>query len=295
MKKKDKLYHMKTLLFLPLVVFAVNTSIAASDSAADRPVRVAVIDTGFGPWKDHFIPLCKEGHADTTTGGAILTKEPPHDPHGHGTHISTLIHQAFSGAIVSDKNDKRSFNDKISAMKAAKGYCQIIIRYYAPGQDEVRAGQAFTEAVRYAAAIKADFVNISGGGGVDIERERVLVKHMIERGVKVIAAAGNSGNDLSKAPFYPAMDDPEVTVVGATNDFGSKEKISTSNYGAQVDVWEAGELLLSVVPDVSGDGQPIWRKLTGTSQATAIVTGKKIKEFISKRGKDAGSRSSGKH
>jgi subtilisin family serine protease len=74
-----------------------------------------------------------------------------------------------------------------------------------------------------------------------------------------VTAAGNDGVDLKEDPRYPASYDyPNIWVVGAL-DKHSGQRHEISNYGYRVRFWE---------------------KADATSYATAIKTGKVIKEMF---------------
>lgn len=108
---------------------------------------------------------------------------------------------------------------------------------------------------------KIDIINISAGGiGKEVE-EDALVGGLIAKGIKVIAAAGNEHLDLDKdCKMFPACYKGVISVGNLDHD-GKKQ--ASSNYGKIVSVWEYGT-------DVCHAGIC----MTGTSQATAIHTGK---------------------
>lgn len=252
---------------------------APAVSEPSKQIRVAVIDTGFGPWKGHFIPLCPTGHADFSGSQAVLMNEPPIDEHGHGTHISTLIHQAFSNAIISNVSDKRNLAEKIEAMKDKSGYCQIIIRFYKNKGSVITDNMA--RAIEYTATLGVSYVNISGGGVAENERETAAIKALLDKGVKVITAAGNNGTDLREQKYFPALSDPRTIRVGAIDEKG--KRVNSSNFGQDITQWEIGYQLKSAVP--IADGIVVWAEFTGTSQATAVVTGKMLREELTNKGK----------
>lgn len=212
----------------------------ATCSVNARTKTVAVIDTGL---KQELIDggrkngICKFGHRDFTGEGL-------NDVHGHGTNISGLIQRGANGS----------------------NYCQVILKYYKPEHDMSGKIQAerFVKAIRYAISIKVDYINISGGGRAPIEEERVLINEALEKGIKIIAAAGNEHSDIDTHPYYPAFYNKEIYVVGNGTD--RWHHALTSNYGDRVNVWRDGDHQFA-----NGIIQ------TGTSQATAIYTGELIK------------------
>lgn len=228
---------MKVIMYLLLILLS-NIGQAA------EPVKVAVIDTGLSlvdlRFKDR---LCKSGHRDFTGTGI-------NDVNGHGTHITGLI---------------------ISHAQNAN-YCLLILKYYADGAAGIINTQRFVMALKHAAAEGAKIINLSVSG-VEVSKDE---KEFIRANSKIlfIVSAGNDGKDLTKNPTYPAAYGfSNILVVGALKHDGNK--LESSNWGALVDKYELGENLLSTVPyalNMTGLGY-----LSGTSQATAVVTGKFLK------------------
>lgn len=220
-------------------------------------IRVAVIDTGIDKAfldKDF---LCKSGHKDFT-GTSII------DSSGHGTNISGLIDQNVKELFIENGNNVASILSK----KAE--YCQIILKFYDPSFHENI--EPTIEAFKYAIQLKVDFINYSAGGNSFSMEEKKLIKKALDMGITVIVAAGNDGLDLSTHSYYPANHDSRLVVVG--NMKNSKERNVTSNYGPNVKVWEIGTSRLSF--GLNGGIS----KMTGTSQATAIRTGKMVRRSL---------------
>ena len=88
-----------------------------------------------------------------------------------------------------------------------------------------------------------------------------------QRGVLVVAAAGNEGLNSDFFHFYPAdYELPNILSVTATDRNG--QLLSVSNFGkATVDLAAPGKNIYSTLPN----GEHGY--MTGTSQATAFVTG----------------------
>lgn len=234
-------------LFVSLITFLY----ANMAFGACKPTVVAVLDTGFGfEGRGHEAKLCKFGHKDFSIdkrySAQYGTKDKiPLDIHGHGTNIV---------GVISD-------NTKITS------YCFVIVKYYSDMQSSQQNLAASTKAIQYANSIGADFINYSGGGPVLDEQEQRAVKTFLSRGGKFVAAAGNEKEDLDSPEngYYPAMDDIRVISVGNNNFYGVRSY--TSNYGKRITRWEKGE-------NVTGYGIT----MTGTSQATAVATGKILSE-----------------
>lgn len=219
-----------------MFVFTVFLSIFASLPAlsGQKPIKVAVLDTGFDMSYRFFANLCPGEHKDFTGTGL-------NDTYDHGTNVT--------GVIVGH------------AGKSTE-YCIVIIKVY-----DNKSEQKYTEGLRYAYTIGADIINISGGGPDQIIFEKLIINKILDKGITVIAAAGNERKDLDQScNYYPACYDHRIIVVGADAYYSNKGRI--------VDIIESGERML-------GFG----RLMRGTSQATAVVTGKMIKLLVSRRNK----------
>ena len=217
-----------------------------------RQVKIAVIDTGFGYNK---LPkdanLCYWGHKDFTKKGLRYIGEDsfiPVDTVGHGTNIV---------GIIEDYANKFNVN-----------YCIVILKFYSKDQTNHQNLRASISAINFANdQIGADIINYSGGGPDSDPEEQMAVTRFLNRGGKFIAAAGNDGKKIGSGDedYYPAMYDKRIVVVGSTDKYGIPSK--WSNHGNFVNRWEIGE-------NVEAYGIT----LSGTSQATAIATGKILAE-----------------
>lgn len=242
-------------------------------ASAGRPVIVAVIDTGISDSLKNSDMLCKYGHRDFT--GTSLS-----DNIGHGTHISGLIDQYAKDALLSES---LSYRD-LAATKS--NYCQVILKFIDPFQSNSSTGENMIKAIRWAIDLNVDVINISAGGQIPLAEEEIIVKTALNRGIKVVAAAGNDSCELggnyfnlvnglikkTTCNYFPAMYDPRIYVVGNLNSDGTRA--TSSNYGNYVNSWENGMNRRSI-----GSTGSILTD-SGTSQATAIKTGKIIRSLI---------------
>lgn len=225
---------------LPLLFLLCST-------VAEAKMTVAVIDTGLDK---SVVDLYSEPNDSWYEKGICKYGHKSfanslYDDNGHGTNISGLIHKYAEGA----------------------DYCQVIITYYEPHSDY--NAENMIKAIEHAVNIKVDVINISGGGIEGIPEEKAAIKRALDAGIVVITAAGNEGKSYDEQGYYPALYYPEIIVVGSKNRAG--DRLPSSNYSnkKEIDYYENG------FEEVGVYGRP----LTGTSQATAIRTGKEIRRI----------------
>lgn len=179
---------------------------------------------------------------------------------GHGTHVA--------GIIAAERGNNEGVDGiapevRIMAIRAV------------PDGDE--RDKDVANAIRYAADNGADIINMSFGKAFSPRKRAVdeAVKYADERGVLIIHAAGNNGEDLAVAPSYPNpvyLDGGRAAnwiEVGASSWKGADSLAAPfSNYGRdQVDVFAPGVDILSTEPD----GE--YGRNSGTSMAAPVVSG----------------------
>lgn len=244
-----------------MIILAISLYLASliSVPAAAEPLKVAVIDTGFGMKSSKGVigdtsKLCKDGHKDFSGENKfheINGIKLPLDVNGHGTNIA---------GIISEQAPEADF-------------CIIVIKFYSEKNSGSENLEASINSLKYFNEIKGDILNYSAGGPEFSQLECNEVEKLLNRGSKFFSAAGNNNKLLEKGKkdrdYYPAMYDDRIIVVGHHKHLGNGFiKAPTSNYGPLVTVWELGS-------EISGNGL----KMTGTSQATAIVTAKYLSQL----------------
>lgn len=219
---------------------------------SSKTIKVAVIDTGFdfkSNWSkaDFTLPkICNEGHQDFSSYGL-------QDVHGHGTHIAGLV-----GEEISDID-----------------YCIIALKFYHDHNtlySEMNSRHAFLKAVE----LKVDVINYSGGGNDYDASECQIVKYALDQGIHIVAAAGNEKSDINKQPYYPAMCDERVVVVQNVDMKG--KRVPSSNYSLN----RRGERHLyseNGLKRISLSLNNTLTRMTGSSQSTAIMTGKVVRKL----------------
>jgi subtilisin family serine protease len=256
-KRKLILLLMKAYLALAMLLSISCTHRAEAKKCGKPPIRIVVVDTGFG-YMDHGhdAKLCNYGHKDFSmekqaTRNYATKDAIPLDTHGHGTNIVGVIDGYLKQTHVN--------------------YCFVIVKYYSERQTGSQNLLATIRAFNYASNIHAEFINYSGGGPEQNPFERAAIKRFLDHGGKMIAAAGNEGEDLDQPEnaYYPALYDKRIIVVGNLGKNGVR--YNSSNYGSAVTRWEVGQDVKAY--DIT---------MTGTSQATAVATGKIASESDNK-------------
>lgn len=219
-----------------------------------RKIIVAVVDTGI----DATHPDLKANlwNSKGTYGWNFVTnKANPVDEHGHGTHIAGII-----GAALDLKNGVSGVAHRVSIMAT---------KYYSDTNPGSLNLKNTVKAINYAVEHGARIINYSGGGPEFSEDEYLALVRAQDRGILVVAAAGNEHADVDQQVnyYYPgAYRLPNILVVGASDI--RNNPLATSNWGkTRVDVMAPGENIYSTLPG----GR--YGYMSGTSQATAFVSG----------------------
>jgi thermitase len=203
-----------------------------------KDVVVAVIDTGV----DSRHPFLQ---GNLVGEGLDFTGKSPRDHHGHGTHIAGIIKSVFPEVKI------------------------LSLKYYDPkasGSEQVRAT---IRALKKAISLKVDIINYSAGGPQASKEEEIVLKEAQKKGILVVAAAGNKSADIDEPrnAFYPASYRlPNIITVGSYDE--NLSVVPSANFGKKsVEIAAPGHRIRSAIPSRSS------AYMTGTSQATAFVTG----------------------
>ena len=213
-----------------------------------KVLRIVILDTGFTRTVTSKIKLCKSGAKDFTGSGI-------HDNTGHGSHIANII------------------ADRLQDVE----YCAIIVKWFNPNLTPLERQETTLDAFKYIDTLKdIALVNYSAGGQGSSVEERDVLQALGTKGIKLVVSAGNERHNLDKdCNFFPACYNVSgMAVIG--NGVSMKKRNKTSNYGNKVTQWEDGTDVLANA-GIYGNV-----KMTGTSQAAAIVSAKYIKELSNK-------------
>jgi thermitase len=175
------------------------------------------------------------------------------DRHGHGTHIAGIV-----GA---------EGGNGIGISGVAPQVSLMVLKYYDPYAKANDNLKNTIRAIRYAIQKKVNIINYSGGGIEYSSEEHDAVKAAREAGILFVAAAGNERSNSDTSKYFPA-DYALDNIISVTAINPDAQVLSTSNYGEEtVHIAAPGEGIFSTLP--SGK----YGLMTGTSQATAFVTG----------------------
>ena len=191
----------------------------------------------------------------------------PMDDVGHGTHIA--------GIIAAEKNNGLGISGVSNKLKVLP----IKVMYQRQDRSRDIDGSSFTDKVAkgilYAVTRGVDVINLSLGwpSSLDHQHIRKAVQEAIDKGIIVVAAAGNNKNSRPIAPCsYPG-----VLCVGAYR--ADKKLASFSNFGAHVDMVAPGDQILSLFPFSAHNRDqpnifnfPGYEIKSGTSQAAPYVS-----------------------
>ncbi len=226
--------------------------------AKSNKVKIAVIDSGITQEHPDLKPINGFDFGDTDKPKESWQK----DGSGHGTHVAGIC---------------AAKNNEVGILGFAPGSELNVLRVFPNASNSKLIG-----ALDWCIDNKIDVVNMSLGGknGSDLVRQRI--QSCRENGVLLVAAAGNSGNNV----LYPAAFS-EVVAVSAIGRFDSfpdnsshhahigGQPIQSGDYfspgftcrGEEIDVCAPGVAITSSVP---AKGYAAW---DGTSMACPHVSG----------------------
>jgi subtilisin family serine protease len=212
---------------------------------------IAVIDSGVDFLHPDIKNKVKSGGRDFVNNDFDAT-----DDHGHGTFVA--------GIAAADTNNNEgvagvAWNCKILPVKVI---------------DKEGSGEYswLVDAIIWAADNGANVISLSLGGEEPADSLRDALKYAHDKGVVIVAAAGNDNATV----LYPAAYDEFCLAVAATD--YNDSRTSWSNFGPEVDVAAPGERIVGPVPTwfwpSQGEKEAIpYAFGQGTSAATPHVAG----------------------
>lgn len=229
---------------------------AAWDETKGANVTVAVIDTGITP-----VPDLK--NTEFVSGYDFVNdRVDADDDNGHGTHVAGTIAQSTNNSygVAGIAYEAKLMPLKVLSSVGGGTVADI------------------AEAIRFAADNGADVINLSLGGLGDTHVMKEAIDYAHQKGVVIVAAAGNSNTNSAAFPARYA----NVIAVSALDSTGTKAPYS--NFGAGVDISAPGGstnpdnptggiLQETINPDNPDGGETQFIALQGTSMAAPHVAG----------------------
>lgn len=217
----------------------IEAPVAWNTSVGSSSVVVAVIDSGV-----------TASHPDLS--GKVLpgydffnNDNDATDDNGHGTAVAGLIGAATNNGIG----------------MAGVSWNSMILPVKALGADGSGSYSAISNAITWAADRGARIINLSLGGTSSSITLQNAINYAWSRDCVIIAAAGNSGNNI---PQYPAAC-ANVVAVSATD--SNDARTSWSNFGTYVDIAAPGANILTL------QGANSYSNWNGTSFSSPITAG----------------------
>ncbi|UTR10296.1 S8 family peptidase [Evansella sp. LMS18] len=220
---------------IPWGINRVQAPTVHSWGARGNGVRVAVLDTGIASHEDLRI----------SGGASFITSEPSYnDLNGHGTHVA--------GTIAARDNTY-----------GVLGVAPDVNLYAVKVLDRNGSGSlsGIARGIEWAIANNMDIVNMSLGGSTGSTALRQAADNAYNRGILLVAAAGNTG---SAGISFPARYN-SVMAVGATD--SNNNRASFSTFGNELEIMAPGVSVLSTYPTNR------YVSLNGTSMASPHVAG----------------------
>ncbi|MEM7126650.1 MAG: S8 family peptidase [Chloroflexota bacterium] len=203
-------------------------------------VVIAVLDTGINSSHPEFTGQIVPGY------NFVSGNYDTNDDNGHGTHVAGII-----GA-------------RMDNYQGGAGVCPRCKIMPVKVLDEFNIGlwSVIVQGIVFATDEGAQIINLSLGSGEQSVAVQRAVEYAQERGVLLVAAAGNS---RSQDYFYPAAYSGVLSVAATDN---NDREWGLSNRGNFIDIAAPGYLIYS-----TSRGDSPYHYMTGTSMATPFVTG----------------------
>ena len=218
----------------------------AWDETKGGGMTIAVIDTGVSKVPDLKLTKFVQGY------DFVNDKDDASDHNGHGTHVAGTIAQSTNNGYGVAGIAYQASIMPLKVLSSSGGGTIADI----------------AEAIKFAADNGADVINMSLGGSGASNMMEEAIKYAHNKGVVIVAAAGNEARNSSS---YPARY-PNVISVSATDAAG--DKAPYSNFGAGVDISapggsETGKIIQNTVDP--SNGESVFVGFQGTSMAAPHV------------------------
>lgn len=260
--------------------------------SASRAVTVAVIDTGIAPvggLADNLLRVPDPRRPGESAACANFSSEDTcDDTYGHGTFLAGLI--AGDAPYPGMDPSARLVSVKIAGRDGAADTSQLLA--------------ALQYVVSFREALGIEVLNLSLGTDSDHDSRKDPLNRAVERawqeGITVVVAASNRGHAGAAGTISKPADDPLVVTVGAVDDRGTTTRnddvVPAFTAKGPVVQGTQEDRLVVAKPDVVAPGVGLvslsapgsrieqvappstvgvagYRRGSGTSQATAVVSG----------------------
>jgi len=205
---------------------------------------IAVIDTGLQLNHPEFAGRIVPGY------DFVNNDSDPSDDNGHGTHTAGIIAAGIDNQI---------------GVAGVCPHCRIM-PVKVLNQNNAGTWASVANGLLYAADHNARVINLSLGAVVSSKTLESAISYAQEKGVVIVAAAGNMGIERN---FFPAAL-AGVIAVSATDN--QDQRWNLSNYGAYIDVAAPGYAIYSTYNDLS-NYYGGYTYMSGTSMASPYVAG----------------------
>lgn len=205
----------------------------------NKPIVVAVIDTGISTKIKDIKQFIYNPENKPNFYGYDLTNKGIEDTHGHGTNVVGIM---------------LNINPNIKILP---------LKYYNENGYSIKNAINSLRALDIAIKLNVDIISYSGGGGSYYVEEKKLLDEAMAKGITIVTALGNDGENINENPYFPASyGNSNIISVGNYDEIN--EKLSDrSNYS------RSGNSIAYRGISIKAFG----KTLTGTSQATAFITG----------------------
>jgi len=212
-----------------------------------KPLKICVADTGYDLNHED---LPKEPDVNGTNNYGDNWYE---DGNSHGTHVA--------GTVAGLGNEKGVYG-VIPNNKGGK--FQLLIGKALSNNGSGTASGVIS-AVQHCVDQGANVISMSlGCNTCPTQTEESFYEGLYDKGILLVAAAGNSGNSVMS---YPASYSSVMSVASLTQTITDPIRSSFSQYNSQVEISAPGANVLSTKPD------DVYDFLSGTSMATPHVSG----------------------
>lgn len=225
------------------LLLALLLTITAYAYHRETRVKIAILDSGADQNIIDSRYLCKSGHKSFFDTTALEDVQ----RNKHGTNVYGLVAEEID----------------------FKTHCILIIKVF---EGRGSSTSRIVEGIRHAISENVDFINLSiSSTEVYSDDEKEVFVQALEAGINVSLAAGNNGKNLDPScNLYPVcyrqtLDYENFHVVGSY----TQSHYRYSNYG-------------SVVTHLEDGTDRGFNSLSGTSQATAVHTGKWAAKWATK-------------